>query len=259
MSPQAALRPADRTLPPTVLQYSGLVDPRPPRDKRSLLHDAHNSLLVFSLGVDMMSDICSVCIAKCTSAGTMPVSHAKLARETLRNLSAGVTVLHDLVTDIHRLEIHDAAPNEHQPFIVQDRLKGLTAAVPGLEAIFGLKIVVTQSVSPACALYSDPDTAKEVTTKLVENAAKAGASRVLIHYLEQEEFVLVTFADDGRGMNPEALRSIGLLAPDQSGPAGGQGTYYIRQLINQAGGTVEWDSREGVGTWVTITLKKVMP
>lgn len=93
-----------------------------------------------------------------------------------------------------------------------------------------------------------------MTYKLVENASKAGAKHVRLHYQEHSSLVEIVISDDGCGMTAQQLASIGL-TPNVP-LRGGKGIRLIRQLINEAGGIVDWDSRVGVGTWVTVKLRK---
>ncbi len=70
----------------------------------------------------------------------------------------------------------------------------------------------------------------------------AGASRLEIELLPQDDSVVVTVQDDGRGFDPGA-------------PAGGGfGLVGMRERITLVGGTVEIDSGEGKGTVVRAVI-----
>lgn len=118
-----------------------------------------------------------------------------------------------------------------------------------------MTLSLTHDVSQDCAVYSSARLGGEVVRKLVQNAAQGGAKSVRIHYQELLHTVEITFSDDGNGMSQESLESIGWEARDRV--SGGQEIRLVRQLIAEAGGTAIWQSRLGVGTWVTIQSGKV--
>ncbi len=134
-----------------------------------------------------------------------------------------------------------------QPLFLRDRFADFAAVQPELEAAFGLKLKLTHDLINAdCAVWSNIMTARHVSRNLVANAANAGASLVRVHYQEGPTTVQIVFADDGAGMGPCG-----------TGPrASTGGVHIVERLIRSAGGHVSWESRLGIGTWVTILLPK---
>lgn len=93
---------------------------------------------------------------------------------------------------------------------------------------------------------------KKIARNLVVNAANAGAKRVRIHFASHPCFVEAIFADDGRGMGPDELIAVNCPRP------GVRGVEIVRALVGLSGGTVCWESRKGIGTWVTVRFSKLI-
>lgn len=64
--------------------------------------------------------------------------------------------------------------------------------------------------------------------------------------LDDEDHIIATIADDGKGFSPEALSN------RSGGSGGGFGLFSIRERIDQAGGIMEIDSSPGNGTTITL-------
>lgn len=127
-----------------------------------------------------------------------------------------------------------------------------------LSKVYKVELTLTYDVGDKCFVNGDIEMCGHVTRKLVENSAKAGATNVHIHYQTINlSAVQMVLSDNGKGMDSATLDRIGFMGG--CGVSGGQGIRLVREMINGVGGVVTWDSREGVGTWVTIRLRKVIP
>ena len=77
------------------------------------------------------------------------------------------------------------------------------------------------------------------------------------------DWVVVSVADQGRGMSPEAaahaFERFYHASPDRATPGSGLGLSIVRSIVEHHGGTVELDSAVGTGTRVTLRLPSVWP
>ena len=203
--------------------------------KRSLIHDANNLLTVL-------------------------VGQQHEIKEHLNELDqlneAQIVAIHQFA-DMLRKVLHSEIPADYKPYPLADRFKALHNAIPGIQKTFGLKIKLIEKVSEGCAIYGNGEMAEQIMQKLMENASKAGATEVRLSYNELDEQVEIVFADNGSGMCRDKLESIGIGRMNNGRASGGKGVNLVRELVAKAGGSVEWDSREGIGTWVTIRVLKV--
>jgi len=95
---------------------------------------------------------------------------------------------------------------------------------------------------------------------IIDNAWQAVGDRpdgeVSITSRGDESSVVVTIADNGRGMTPQTLGK--LFQPFYTERAGGSGigTVIVKRVIEAHGGTIRVDSEAGVGSTFTITLPR---
>ena len=70
------------------------------------------------------------------------------------------------------------------------------------------------------------------------------------------QFVALTVADTGQGMNPEILRKIfdPFFTTKDVGEGTGLGLSVVHGIVTAHGGTIEAESREGQGTRFTVRL-----
>jgi hypothetical protein len=89
-------------------------------------------------------------------------------------------------------------------------------------------------------------------TDVVQNAVEAGASRIVLEAVEDREGVELTVVDNGKGMDPEALKRafdpFYTEAGKHPGRRVGLGLPFLRQAVEQTGGTLRADSKPGEGT-----------
>lgn len=202
------------------------------------LHDLANELANLTVQLDLLAT--TTCGACRTGLG----EKTELARASVE---ASLALVQDL-----------KEPPSHRlgPISILERMDGLARSKPELEARYGLSIEVAHHVSTGCRVYSNMAIANEVTRQLLENASRAGAKRVRIHYQEFTDIVEAVYADDGEGMTHAEIEKLGVIEPCD-GPSGGLGVQIVRRLVQQANGIVWWSSRKNVGTWVTIHLRKL--
>jgi putative PEP-CTERM system histidine kinase len=134
-----------------------------------------------------------------------------------------------------------------------------------LEEVVGRKRQTGQELTlhrPQETLWvrGEPERLTNVFEHLVQNAVDAvdGNGRVEVRVVDQEASVRVEVADTGPGMDPEFIRNH-LFRPFRSKKSGGYGigAYESRQIVLEAGGSLDVHSKVGEGTTVLINLRKV--
>lgn len=111
-------------------------------------------------------------------------------------------------------------------------------------------------------VHADPDRLQQVFVSLLSNACKFNArgGQLTLSYRVEPEFIGVTIADEGPGMNPEKLTQLfqpfNRLKPPSDVPGTGLGLVVAKLLIEQMGGTLEVASKPGQGSRFTVRLRK---
>jgi len=125
------------------------------------------------------------------------------------------------------------------------------------------QIEINERLEAADAVVSgDYDRLAQVVINLVSNAIKftPEGGRVDVALTRDEDAVVITVHDTGRGINPEALRHIfepfRQTGPRMAGTEGGLGLglSVARHIVELHGGTVSADS-QGPGTGATFTVR----
>lgn len=101
---------------------------------------------------------------------------------------------------------------------------------------------------------ADPDQIKQVYFNILKNAREAmerGGS-VNIKAYGDDEFVYVSFADTGAGIDPETLAQVFQPYFTTKTQGNGLGMMIVQRIMNAHGGNIGLDSKEGVGTVVTL-------
>ncbi len=115
----------------------------------------------------------------------------------------------------------------------------------------------TQFAAADPIVLADADQLKQVLVNLVSNAVQAmedTGGRIAVRVWDDDEFVLVSVADDGPGIAPEVLERVfdPFYSTRDSGT--GLGLTIVHRIIDQHGGRVEAQSTPGAGTTFTIAL-----
>ena len=118
-------------------------------------------------------------------------------------------------------------------------------------------------VPPASVrLVADGRACKQILINLLSNAVKFSQPRgtVTVSLAQMDQTVELSVKDDGIGIPAEVLERIGqpfeqasnnpMLAREGTG----LGLSLVKALVNEHGGVMKVESREGLGTTVTITL-----
>lgn len=103
-------------------------------------------------------------------------------------------------------------------------------------------------------LEADYDRLKQVFVNLVKNSLEAGANNISISTKINKNKLLVVIKDDGYGISKENLNHLGELFFTTKSVGTGVGVHFSKEIIKLHKGTINYSSKEKVGTKVRITL-----
>lgn len=121
------------------------------------------------------------------------------------------------------------------------------------------RITVTLELAESLPLlYVDPDQMKQVFYNLVRNGCQAMGSdgALTVRTGSDDENVFVTFADNGPGIPADQVSRVFEPYYTTKRTGSGLGLLIVRRIVHDHGGEVEFRSREGVGSEVTVHLPR---
>ncbi|KKO52251.1 sensor histidine kinase [Paenibacillus sp. DMB20] len=108
-------------------------------------------------------------------------------------------------------------------------------------------------------VVADPDKTKQILLNLLDNAIKySDASELTIEHHLSEQYVSITFHDDGLGLSHELIERFENASADDtlsSSKGNGFGLLICKQLMAQQGGKMSIYSEEGIGTTITLAFR----
>lgn len=174
-------------------------------------------------------------------------------------------LLDEAIRLVKRLQRLEAAPARSQPgaIVVRDAIEGTLPLLRGL--VGGDTALALDLEDDGATISWSTEHLRSVVSNLVVNAQRANARHVVIRTRALEgpredgeprlpagRWLRLSIEDDGDVLDPEARALALRLAPN--GSDAGVGLPWVRYLVEEAGGALHLDSREGVGTTVTIDL-----
>jgi len=104
----------------------------------------------------------------------------------------------------------------------------------------------------------DRDQFKQVFYNLIRNSSQAIGSdgEITMRTSADDEHVRITFADDGPGIPPEQVSRVFEPYYTTKKAGSGLGLMIVLRIVHEHGGEIEFQSREGFGTEVTIYLPR---
>ena len=143
----------------------------------------------------------------------------------------------------------------------------ITGLVEHLQPIYREAGITLQCRCEPGLCRTEPDLFRSVLTNLLDNARKAmdKDGNIFVTGERAEGEYRIRVLDNGRGMPPEALSRLteAFYRVDKSRSraqgGAGLGLTLCREILDLHEGTMSFESREGNGTCVTITLKEVSP
>ena len=135
----------------------------------------------------------------------------------------------------------------------------------------GLRCVITEAedADSLPPLYCDEVRLKQITLNLISNAVKYTPAGGTVTYTSESKpnadgglAFGFTLSDTGVGMTKEFMetmydkftRDTGNALRDSSQMGSGLGLYLVKSMIDLMGGTIEYDSKQGEGTSVTVRV-----
>ncbi|MGM0873388.1 MAG: ATP-binding protein [Bacillota bacterium] len=113
----------------------------------------------------------------------------------------------------------------------------------------------------ACYIKGDDQHMKQSLLNIIKNAIESIEDRGVVQISKFIDYtagiVKIKIKDNGKGMNKEELKQIGLPFYTTKTKGTGLGSMITNRLIRQIGGTIEYESQLGKGTTVTLTLPLV--
>lgn len=120
--------------------------------------------------------------------------------------------------------------------------------VESLASLYDINIEYRNEIDSEAWINLNSYSSDRILCNCIENAKNAGASKVVIEYSLKENHLQLDIKDNGSGMNSEALERVGFGYTSQNGEGHGIGTQVIRSMVQELGGSVEWNSIEDLGT-----------
>jgi signal transduction histidine kinase len=177
-----------------------------------------------------------------------------LQRELLDGSKKAVDKITKVVDRIQRITNLDRA--EVTQVEVDKMLQDVAQMVRG-EDETGAEIRLTTTPMPTVNLKPQP--ISSVFSRLMHNAAKAGAGRGPVEVVAKRENdeILVSVEDHGEGLTSQELRDLfqpGFATRDGRVAASNWGLFTARQVIREHGGDITATRADGGGTRVVVRL-----
>lgn len=220
---------------------------------RVLRHEIMNSLTPILSLVGTMKDIVELDILPVVPENE-GVQDLKEALQTLQKRSAGIIQFVNAYRDFTTLPkpvLVDIPAKELLNRIVQLFQKGLQDA----------SIETTVTVLPeSLILKADADQIEQVLINLVKNAIEAleeipNAHLTVKAYADMSQRMYIEVADNGQGIEPEALERIFIPFYTTKKTGSGIGLSLSRQIMQQHGGQLSVSSAVGEGTTFVMVLR----
>jgi len=107
--------------------------------------------------------------------------------------------------------------------------------------------------------YGDYSKLKQVFLNIIKNSYESKSNKklvIVIEVLKDNYFYTINIVDNGKGMIEEILKNIDKEYFTTKSYGTGLGIPYIKEIIKLHDGSIEYSSKENVGTRVEIKLKK---
>jgi signal transduction histidine kinase len=185
--------------------------------------------------------------------GPLTADQADALGRILRTSTMQLTLINDLL-DLARIEQGKIA-YECRSVAVADLVPQLDDTMGAL--LHARPVRFETDVAADAVVWSDPDRLAQVLSNLLANAAKfteAGKIRLTARRAGASVSILVTDSGPGMGADLRARALDPFVRGEADAPGWGLGLAIVDRLVRLLEGTIEIDSRLGVGTTVTIVL-----
>jgi signal transduction histidine kinase len=177
-----------------------------------------------------------------------------LQNELRKSIQQSTDRLREIVARMQRFSNLDMA--EVQAANVNDLVTDVAAL---LEPRYDGKVEVQMDLQPVPPLVCRPQQLSAVFSNLMGNAIDAtnGDGRVVVTSRSKDSAVEVSFADNGRGLNPHEIETIfdpGFKVSHGRVGTGNWSMFSSRQIVREHGGDIRIESERGKGTCVRVVL-----
>lgn len=169
-------------------------------------------------------------------------------------------VAHSIIEQIDALT---NIANEFSNFAKMPTLKreeiNIVQLIEGVKSVFGGEALITIVVSSdEVKLAADKDQLVRVFNNLIKNAIQATPSErqpeVQVSITSDAQYIRISITDNGSGISEEQADKIFVPYFTTKGTGTGIGLAMVKQIIENHGGTIQFESQVGEGTTFTIVL-----
>jgi len=129
--------------------------------------------------------------------------------------------------------------------------------VQSLMSLYDIEIEYRNEVQGDVWINLNNYSSERILCNCIENAKRAGAKKIVIHYSLKGNHLHLKIKDNGKGMSADVLEKIGFGYSSQEGENHGIGTQVVRNIVQEVGGSVQWHSIEDLGTSCNIKFKVI--
>lgn len=217
----------------------------------ALSHELNSPIGALISGVDTLLLLAS---RQATAAPMEQQRLVVLQNELRKSIRQSTERLKEIVTRMQRFTNLDRS--EVQAANINDILTDVTALV---QPRYQDKAEVQMDLQPVPELVCRPQQLSAVFSSLLGNALEAtnGNGQVRVATRNRNSAVEVSIEDNGRGLAAEELKSIfdpGFKVAGGRVSTGNWSMFSSRQIIQEHGGDIAIESRQGEGTRVSVTL-----
>lgn len=195
------------------------------------------------------------------AAGELPSKARALLEISHRNADRLVLIINDIL-DLEKISTGQLEFNLEETDIAE-LLRETSAANSSLEQRHGVRIQVETTDAPM-QVTTDPNRVIQVLTNFLSNAAKFSkpGERIIIRAEENDDELRISVSDRGQGIpaseEHKVFQRFADLSNSKRAEKGGTGLglSVCKAIVENLGGKIGFDSREGFGTTFYFTLPK---
>jgi len=167
------------------------------------------------------------------------------------------TIVQKIQGLIHTFKIHMNPKNSNvdlQTVTLCDRVELFEKLAYEVKDMFGIELDLRVPFEEMTVpYYSNIENSEVILQNIIHNAHKASATKIIVDATLNDATIDIHFRDNGKGMAANVLKKIGF-GFTKGGT--GEGVPIIREQAHKMGGIASWKSIEGLGTEVTLTLRR---
>jgi len=123
-----------------------------------------------------------------------------------------------------------------------------------------IKFILNIETTSTAYIHADPENLNRIFTNLIKNSIQAIGNKqfaqIRIHLGETTDHYLIRVEDNGKGMTEEEASKVFTPNFTTKSSGMGMGLSIVYSLVQQAGGTISFETKPGEGTAFTIALPK---